>query len=953
MFTRLFRPRWEHSDPRVRRKAFESGDAPAEAVLTAARSDSDPAVRQCAVECLEDLDLLAELAVSEPLAAIREAAGRRQRTVLAEPAQEGPALQARLQAIRRGQSPELCSFLAREAQAAEIRAAALQQVQDTELLCVLAVDDPVAAVRRAALERIEQPAGWEVVARNARNKDKQISRIAQERLDAFRKARSEEETAAQLCLSMEGLAETPTTAASRADFHRLTLQWEKLDSPLPAALQERYARARQGVATAIERFESLTSQKRALCAELEALLTSLRDSQRQAAGPAQAETGCLQDILRRWEVLTHDTGENDALAEQFSGLTKQVEKESERLRRDDVRAGRLRALIEAARAALDDPAELDERRVKGFKHRWTERELPDAKQWADALQQEFDRVLRALRERLNRQIRQRKQALEEAGQFLSELEQALQTGELEHALSLHDRIRHRLKTARRADEAKRVALQQRLHAMQPQLDRLRDWRKWGSGQSRERLCSEMEALADAALSAAEIAARVRNAREAWKHIVRAEGPVSEALWQRFDAACTRAYAPFQEQRREQMAQLEAHHAQKQAVCAELEAMERDTDWKTVNWNEADRRVRSLCQRWRRIGAVPRKAAKSLEQRYRNALDLLEIHLGRERERELRRRRALIARVEALVDAADPRAASGEVKAAQKSWKPTVQADKRTEQALWQQFRTACDAVFNRINAERDATTRELQSNLQSKQALCDELDTVLNDMNADFRAVTRCFAEAGDAWLQIGDVPRNADRSIATRYAALQKRFAQRQQQAAHAAAQQELDGIRERGRLCERLETGVLGGGLAEADRQALLQETAHAWEALAPLEPASESALRQRFELASRALDGDAEARQALEGALATNLSQGLGLCLQIEIEAGIDSPAGFEEARMQLQVSRLEDVLQHRQEDAAADRLRVLQIAWHQAGPLPPAEKPTLEARFARALATMQGG
>ena len=110
----------------------------------------------------------------------------------------------------------------------------------------------------------------------------------------------------------------------------------------------------------------------------------------------------------------------------------------------------------------------------------------------------------------------------------------------------------------------------------------------------------MEALADAALSAAEVAARVRNAREAWKHIVRAEGPVSEALWQRFDGACTRAYAPFQEQRREQMAQLEAHHAQKQTVCAELEAMERDTDWKTVDWNEADRRVRSLCQRWRRI-----------------------------------------------------------------------------------------------------------------------------------------------------------------------------------------------------------------------------------------------------------------------------------------------------------------------------------------------------------------
>ena len=168
MFTRLFKPRWEHSDPRIRRKAFESGDAPAQAVVEAARSDTDLEVRQCAVQRLADLDLLAELAGSDASAAIREAAGRRQRALLAGPLQDGPPLEARLQAVRRVPSPELCAFLARQAEAAELRSAALAQVQDIELLCAVAVDDPVAAVRRAALERIEEPHGWEVVARNAR-----------------------------------------------------------------------------------------------------------------------------------------------------------------------------------------------------------------------------------------------------------------------------------------------------------------------------------------------------------------------------------------------------------------------------------------------------------------------------------------------------------------------------------------------------------------------------------------------------------------------------------------------------------------------------------------------------------------------------------------------------------------------------------------------------------------
>ena len=214
--------------------------------------------------------------------------------------------------------------------------------------------------------------------------------------------------------------------------------------------------------------------------------------------------------------------------------------EAENLRiRSDLMA-RLRKLIETARTTLNDAAELDERRVKEFKRHWNELELPETKTLADDMQQQFDSVLHALRERLNRQIQQRKQALEEAGQFVVELEQTLQKGELEHALSLRDRIRHRLKTARGIDEPKRAALQRRLHAMQPRLETLRDWRHWGSGQSRERLCDEIEALPDAALDAADIAARVRTAREAWKHIDRAEGPAAEALWQRFDAACTRA-----------------------------------------------------------------------------------------------------------------------------------------------------------------------------------------------------------------------------------------------------------------------------------------------------------------------------------------------------------------------------------------------------------------------------
>ena len=61
MFAHLLKPKWEHADPRTRRAALESGDAPPEAVAKAAREDPNPDVRLCAIQRIHDLALLADL----------------------------------------------------------------------------------------------------------------------------------------------------------------------------------------------------------------------------------------------------------------------------------------------------------------------------------------------------------------------------------------------------------------------------------------------------------------------------------------------------------------------------------------------------------------------------------------------------------------------------------------------------------------------------------------------------------------------------------------------------------------------------------------------------------------------------------------------------------------------------------------------------------------------------
>ena len=195
---------------------------------------------------------------------------------------------------------------------------------------------------------------------------------------------------------------------------------------------------------------------------------------------------------------------------------------------------------EKAQALIDKPDEISEKRIEGLQDRWSGLPQPESRQMAEDLQRQFKIQTKALRERLKQQIDRRLRALEEASTLISELEKALQEGELKQALSLRDRARHRLKTAKGVADRKRAALQDRLHRTHPRIEYLTKWRHWGDRDAREHLCGDIERLADSALSPSEIAARVRNARESWKRIDRAEGPAAEDLWHRFDQACTRA-----------------------------------------------------------------------------------------------------------------------------------------------------------------------------------------------------------------------------------------------------------------------------------------------------------------------------------------------------------------------------------------------------------------------------
>ena len=119
---------------------------------------------------------------------------------------------------------------------------------------------------------------------------------------------------------------------------------------------------------------------------------------------------------------------------------------------------------------------------------------------------------------------------------LEAMEAALEQGSL-HAAAEHDKW---LK-----DHKIRLSQQQtdHLNHVRAQLKRLADWARWSGNVSREELVKAVEELPAQGLSMSELAQKVGSMRERWKELDAVSGHAPKGLWEKFDAACTAAYAP--------------------------------------------------------------------------------------------------------------------------------------------------------------------------------------------------------------------------------------------------------------------------------------------------------------------------------------------------------------------------------------------------------------------------
>jgi len=764
-------------------------------------------------------------------------------------------------------------------------------------------------LRLAAAEQVHSRAGLERVHAAMRNLDRRVAKLMQARLDAIRHHDAE-------------LARGQATLEQA----RALLQDQLLTPNHVAELDRKWA-----VIAAPELAEAFTAVRAQLGARLEAQVQLQRAMIDRLAALRNVETAGLDaaGLAARLDALLQEQNAALAAPEHASlprALPAEFATEHARLSASLATLEQQQAALAAREAALAEwqAQPVAELAADTLHQAWrTLPALPPGAAGA-ALQERFDALLGTLPQpaagspgkQPSKQLSKRElppsPARDTAAQAakpahkdgnkgadqgfidtMDALEAALQQGSLGTAAELDKALKETKGKGMRLSAAQA----DRLSHLRAELKRLSDWARWGGNVSREELIKTVETLSTQSLPMAELAKKVGSMRERWKALDSLSGAAPKSLWERFDHACTVAYAPaaahfkhLADERHTNAARGEALVAEAQAEIARLESGE--ADWKHVAGT-----VQRLRLAWSHLGAIDRKDKKRLDQQFAAALTTLQGPLEEQRKAEMAGREQLIDEV-AGIDPHD-RHAVDRLRDIQARWQEHARAlplERKAEQALWQRFRAACDELFAQRKESAHAADAERRAHEAAKEAISARLEAAAPD--ATPATAGKLLREAAAEWHAIGPVPRAHEARVEKHYHEAVAKVQHHADLARRAAGLALAGAVRDKLRACQELEDS-----LAQPGQTVLAADWRARWAALLPAGADYDPVLDARFEAALNAVDGDREGYSRLLEANRATLLQEL---LRQEVAAGIDSGAEFARERLKLQVEALQSTL-----------------------------------------------
>lgn len=258
--------------------------------------------------------------------------------------------------------------------------------------------------------------------------------------------------------------------------------------------------------------------------------------------------------------------------------------------------------------------------------------------------------------------------------------------------------------------------------------------------------------------------------EDYKHIGPAPKAEQEVLWQRMKVALDALYDKRRGQNEENRKESSQLYEEKSKIYEELIPLTSFTSSGINDWNDKTKEVMAIQDRWNAIkGPMPREEGKELSKKFWAALKTFFANKGEffrqlesKREENLKAKTELCEQVEAILAAGDESAeATQRVIEYQRQWKNIGQVPEKQKNSIFERFKAACDAFFDKKRNRSQDTDREFEANLGRKEDLIARIEASATQ-SADLSQLN-AFKEE---WNSIGFVPKKDKERIQKGYIA-------------------------------------------------------------------------------------------------------------------------------------------------------------------------------------------
>ncbi len=943
MLKNLFRPKWQHKNPAVRKEALQKLDSnnpeQHQILLELAKSDKDSEVRQLAMAKISDLALLKTIATDNSSSA-QQAAAQRYADLISGVA-KGLDDKQQLQALD-GCSQGLLFEIATRSPIKLIQEQAIIQLTQQDYLLQLITNKSNSQVRQLAVAGIIEPETLKAAISALKTKDKRALQMARAKLKALKdQGRSLSEAKEQqvaLCQQMEALAKSGHSPQFSEKYHYLQQQWSNIDTSIETATQARFEQASSSSLQVVEQFQDeerqqlvdedqrhqQIAQQENICSEFEQLLANLSTTDSIDTQSTQEKLATITSLKNTWQTMVSEQRAHPKEQMRFDKATRLLNDylgACEQLTRNQGSIDKLQEEIAALKGHFSFQQLrrwLTKIEKMAGKINWPE-QIPEAQQLtalADLNQQ--------LRMELNKLEAQQQQIKTTLQQQLKELEQKLESGAIDSAHQIQAKIRNNIDKLASNDSK---GFEQQLHRLYQQLSEFDDWRQYATDPKRLTLCEEMEKLVDTAIPPQQKAQAIKELQQQWKTLGSSHN--TQQLWQRFKQAADNAYLPCKQHFQQQSDLREHNFNQRQRICEQLKQYEEQIDWLNADWHAVEKIYTVAKQEWRTFNPVDRTRSQAQQKEFNTLLDVLNDKLRNERKNNALAKEKLVEEAKALLEQEDIQGAIEQAKRLQQQWKNIGITHRKDNQNIWKSFRQACDQIFERRNQEREVEQHESEANLQTAIELCQRIRELADLDDTELAESQGRLKSLKEEYQQLGAIPKQHYQHTKQQFQDSCEHFQQRYQGIGERRRIKALTSLEDCAKQCEALEALS-----ADDEQRGVLAQD---WNKPEQLNDEWWQNIDQRFQ---NTLSNKGDIEQS-EDHLRT-------LCIRAEILAEQDSPAEDQKRRMEYQMNRLSAGLGQGKGNNKQQESEALKIEWHCSGPANFAAYPALKQRFMTALA-----